>query len=284
MTSEWEEAVFDDSASLGAPDAIAASPWVVMKFGGTSVSSPESWATIAKLVQARLDEGLQPVVVHSALAGVSNALEDVLDKAVAGESGNGLDAIREQHYALAEGLGLDGATLLEERLHELEQLVAGVRLVREVSVRVRVRVMALGELMSTCLGAAYLASQGLPVHWLDARDLLTSRTRTGRNPVTGYLSATCDCSPNPEMEAKIASYRGVVLTQGFIARNASGETVLLGRGGSDTSASYFAARLQARRLEIWTDVPGMFTADPRVVPSARLLVALPAEASSCASS
>jgi diaminopimelate decarboxylase/aspartate kinase len=66
----------------------------------------------------------------------------------------------------------------------------------------------------------------------------------------------------------------VILTQGFIARNEWGETVLLGRGGSDTSASYFAARLQARRLEIWTDVPGMFTADPRVVPSARLLLSL----------
>jgi diaminopimelate decarboxylase/aspartate kinase len=76
------------------------------------------------------------------------------------------------------------------------------------------------------------------------------------------------------MEAKLADQGGVVLTQGFIARNTSGETVLLGRGGSDTSAAYFAARLGARRLEIWTDVPGMFTADPRVVPAARLLVAL----------
>ena len=274
MSSEWEEAQFEESGALGAPDAIAASPWVVMKFGGTSVSSPESWATIATLVKTRLDEGLKPVVVHSALAGVSNALEEVLRQAVAGEAGNGLDAIREQHYALAEGLGLDGAALLEQRLHELEQLVAGVRLVREVSVRVRVRVMALGELMSTCLGAAYLVSVGLPVHWMDARDLLTSSSRPGRNPVTGYLSVTCDYAPNAEMEAKLASQSGVVLTQGFIARNPSGETVLLGRGGSDTSASYFAARLQARRLEVWTDVPGMFTADPRVVPSARLLVAL----------
>ena len=274
MTSAWKEPNFEDSAALGAPEPIASSPWVVMKFGGTSVSSPESWATIATLLKSRLDEGLQPVVVHSALAGVSNALEEVLENAVAGESGTGLDAIRDQHYALADGLGLDGATLLEERLHELEQLVAGVRLVREVSVRVRVRVMALGELMSTRLGAAYLASKGLPVHWLDARDLLKSGTRAGRNPVAGYLSATCDFAPNPEMEASIARYEGVVLTQGFIARNASGETVLLGRGGSDTSAAYFAARLQARRLEVWTDVPGMFTADPRVVPSARLLVAL----------
>ncbi len=274
MTNELKEAAFDDSAALGAPEGIATSRRVVMKFGGTSVSTPESWATIAALVKARLEEGLQPVIVHSALAGVSNALEDVLDIAVAGEVGNGLESIREQHYTLARDLGLDGEALLEERLHELEQLVAGVRLVREVSVRVRVRVMAIGELMSTCLGAAFLAAQGLPAHWMDARELLTSRSRTGRNPVTGYLSATCDFAPNAGMADRIAKQGGVVLTQGFIARNASGETVLLGRGGSDTSAAYFAARLQARRLEIWTDVPGMFTADPRVVPSARLLAAL----------
>ena len=76
------------------------------------------------------------------------------------------------------------------------------------------------------------------------------------------------------MQAAFGEFEGVVLTQGFIARNLRGETVLLGRGGSDTSAAYFAASLEARRLEIWTDVPGMFTADPRKVPSARLLIAL----------
>ncbi len=274
MTRLQPEAGFDDSGALGAPDRIAQSPWLVMKFGGTSVSSAENWATIARLVRTRVEAGLQPVVVHSALAGISNALEQTLDAAVAGNPAEELARIRKQHYELAEALGLDGETLLEERLHELEQLIAGVRLVKEISVRVRVRVMALGELLSTRLGAAYLGQQGLPARWMDARDLLTSRSRPGRNPSSSYLSATCDYAPNPEMEAKMSAQSGVIVTQGFIARNTSGETVLLGRGGSDTSAAYFAARLQARRLEIWTDVPGMFTADPRVVPSARLLVGL----------
>ena len=267
------EAVFDDSAALGAPADIASSPWVVMKFGGTSVSSVESWETIAQLVQARLDAGLKPVIVHSALSGVSNALEETLTTALGGDPAEQLERIRLQHYDLAQALGLDGAVLLEDRLHELEQLVAGVRLVKEVSVRVRVRIMALGELLSTSLGAAFLAKKGLPAVWMDARDLLTSRSRPGRNPVTSYLSATCSFAPDPELGDKLDG-QGVVLTQGFIARNTSGETVLLGRGGSDTSAAYFAAKLQARRLEVWTDVPGMFSADPRVVPSARLLVAL----------
>lgn len=268
------EADFEDSETLGAPDAVAQSSWVIMKFGGTSVSTVESWETIAGLVQARLDAGLRPVIVHSALRGVSNALEETLDSAVRGNPGDRLAQIRKQHYDLAIALGLDGVTVLDERLHELEQLIAGVRLVKEVSVRVRVRVMALGELMSTLLGAAFLAEKGLPVRWMDARDLLTSRSRPGRNPVTSYLSATCDYGFDAALEAKLAEQPGFVLTQGFIARNTSGETVLLGRGGSDTSAAYFAGRLQARRLEIWTDVPGMFTADPRVVPSARLLVGL----------
>ena len=267
------EAVFDDSAALGAPAGIAGSPWVVMKFGGTSVSSVENWETIEQLVQARLDAGLKPVIVHSALSGISNALEETLTSALNGDPSEQLERIRRQHFDLAEGLGLDGSALLEDRLHELEQLVAGVRLVKEVSVRVRVRIMALGELLSTSLGAAFLAKKGLPVVWMDARDLLTSRSRPGRNPATSYLSATCDFAPDPELRDKLDG-QGVVLTQGFIARNTSGETVLLGRGGSDTSAAYFAAKLQTRRLEVWTDVPGMFSADPHVVPSARLLVAL----------
>lgn len=274
MSAGQPEAAFEDSASLGAPETISDSRWVVMKFGGTSVSSASSWETIAQLVRARVADGLRPVIVHSALRGVSDALEGILEHAIKGDVTTRLKRVRRQHYKLADDLGLDASALLEERLYELEQLIAGVRLVREVSVRVRVRVMALGELLATNLGAAFLARKGLPVHWMDARDLLRSRPRVRSNPVADYLSATCEYTADTELQDKLGGQGGVVLTQGFIARNTSGETVLLGRGGSDTSAAYFAGKLQARRLEIWTDVPGMFTADPRVVPSARLLVAL----------
>ncbi len=268
------EANFEPGESLGAPAGISASPWVVMKFGGTSVSTAESWQTIAGLIRNRLDEGLRPVIVHSALKGISNALHSLLAEAVTGDPGAGLEAIREQHYALAEGIGIDGPALLDESMHELEQLVAGVRLVRETSVRVRVRIMALGELMATRLGCAALEKAGVPVTWLDARDVLTSRSRGGAQHARDYLAATCSHDAEPALRERLAKLGEVILTQGFIARNPNGETVLLGRGGSDTSAAYFAARLQARRLEIWTDVPGMFTADPKLVPSARLLVAL----------
>jgi diaminopimelate decarboxylase/aspartate kinase len=268
------EAGFGDGASLGAPDEIANSRWVVMKFGGTSVSSAENWSTIAGLIRNRLADGLRPVIVHSALKGVSNSLQETLQEAAAGKSTDKLTTIREQHYQLATSLDIDGPALLDDLLHELDQLVAGVRLIREVSVRVRVRIMALGELMATRLGAEFLRDAGLPVAWTDARDLLTSVSSSGGQRAQDYLSAKCETNPDTEFQEHLDTIGKVILTQGFIARNEWGETVLLGRGGSDTSASYFASRLQARRLEIWTDVPGMFTADPRVVPSARLLLAL----------
>jgi len=268
------EAPFESSAVLGAPADVAESDWVVMKFGGSSVSTVEKWETIAGLVQRRLADGLRPVIVHSALQGVSNALATLLETALAGDAGDGLDAIRQRHYELADELGLDGPGLLDESLHELGQLIAGVRLVREVSVRVRVRIMAHGELMATRLGAAYLERIGVPVKWMDARELLTSANRSNRARTRDFLSATCDFEIDQTLQGTLRDAGQVILTQGFIARNPQGQTVLLGRGGSDTSAAYFAARLQARRLEIWTDVPGMFTADPHIVPSARLLVAL----------
>lgn len=274
MTSSIIEASFEDSKTLGAPDVISDSPWVVMKFGGSSVSTAENWSRIAELLRRRLDDGLKPLVVHSALKGVSNALEELLTAAVANDPSNLLNDIRTQHFSLAEELGLDGRALLDTIFHELEQLVAGVRLVREVSVRVRVRIMALGELMATRLGAEYLSRRSLPVECIDARDLLTSQPLGSQQTSRSYLSATCDFAPDVQLQTRLAAHGKIILTQGFIARNKNGETVLLGRGGSDTSASYFAAKLQARRLEIWTDVPGMFTANPLVVPSARLLVAL----------
>jgi diaminopimelate decarboxylase/aspartate kinase len=273
-TGELSEARFGDSASLGAPGSIANSKWVVMKFGGTSVSSAANWKAIAGRVRDRLDAGLQIVVVHSALKGVSNALEEILQSAIGGNSSEYLATLKQQHYELADALGLDGPPLLDEAIQELQQLISGVRLVREVSVRVRVRVMALGEIMATRLGAAYLTSAGIDVHWQDARDILTSETRANRSVTQSYLSATCSYDADPELASELSGHAKVILTQGFIARNSQKETVLLGRGGSDTSAAYFAAKLQAGRLEIWTDVPGMFTADPKLVPSARLLVAL----------
>jgi diaminopimelate decarboxylase/aspartate kinase len=203
MNDTETEALFGSSASLGAPVEIAESPWTVMKFGGTSVSSAKSWSVIAGLIRNRLADDLKLIIVHSALKGVSNELQSMLQEAAAGKTSDGLAKIRGQHYELATALGLDGPGLLADSLHELEQLVAGVRLVREVSVRVHVRIMALGELMATRLGAEYLRRIGLPVEWADARDLLTTVSSSGGQRTQDYLSAKCDANSDLAFQNKL---------------------------------------------------------------------------------
>jgi bifunctional diaminopimelate decarboxylase / aspartate kinase len=265
-------------AALDAEQAVdtpyPSSPWVVMKFGGRSVSTASNWAVIADLIKARLDEGVTPVLVHSALAGVSNGLIGLLDTAIAnGPTEEMLASIRKRHVDLAAELEVD-ASCVDEHFETLAQLVAGVKLVGEVSPKVHARALATGELAATLLGSAYLRRRGLPVHWMDARVLLESSSHRNETERARYLSATCDYSADEALQKTFAAVDGFVLTQGFFARNASGETVLLGRGGSDTSGAYLAGKLQARRLEIWTDVPGFFSADPQKVPSARLIRSL----------
>ena len=274
MNQNIVEAEFADGESLGAPASIAQSEWVVMKFGGTSVSAKEHWRVIAGLVRNRINDGLRPVIVQSALKGVSNTLEQMIECAVLGKPTGQIATLREQHYDLIDALALNSPTLVDDTLRELEELISGVRLLREASVRVRARIMGIGEHMATLLGAAYLTEAGFDVHWRDARQLLLAVSNSGRSQNQQYLSATCEFDADPALADELAAAGRVIVTQGFIARNARGDTVLLGRQGSDISAAYLAAKLQARRLEIWTDVPGMFTADPRLVPSARLLVAL----------
>lgn len=248
--------------------------WLLMKFGGTSVSTAESWQTIRNLVREREASGYRPVIVHSALANVSNLLHLALDAAVAGDYQRQYGEIVDLHMQLAAELGVDGRALLEGYVGELEQLLAGIRLIREISPRVQVKVMALGELMATTLGAAYLRTQGITVEWTDARDILQSVDVPHENERSRYLSASCSFDTDETIQGKLAAIDGVILTQGFIARNPDGDSVLLGRGGSDTSAAYLAAKLDAAGLEIWTDVPGLFSANPRVVAGARLLKTL----------
>ena len=263
---------------LGASQAVDTpypdSPWVVLKFGGRSVSTAENWAIVARLIRERLEEGVRPVVVHSALVGVSNALIALLDAAVAGgDTDDKLAKIRAQHDALARELGVD-SKMFDERFAALAQVIAGAKLIGEVSPRVHARVLANGELAATELGAAYLRSTGLDVAWLDIRDYLESATLRDQTERARFISARCDFSPDKALQERLAAVKGIVLSQGFIARNSQGETVLLGRGGSDTSGAYLAGKLEARRLEIWTDAPGFFSADPKAVPSARLIKSL----------
>ncbi len=245
--------------------------WLVLKFGGTSVSTRRSWQIICDLLIERLSAGYRPVVVHSALAGISNRIQAALGRALSGNFRDDVAAIEAAHINLAMELAVDGPALIGAYMRELEQLLAGIHLLGEVSHRVHAKAMAYGELMATALGAAYLRGRGLEVHWLDARHILRSVDLPNTSERARFLNASCHFDADDALQGRFHALGGVVLTQGFIASNASGETVILGRGGSDTSGAYLAAKLQADGLEIWTDVPGIFSANPRIVDGARLL-------------
>jgi bifunctional diaminopimelate decarboxylase / aspartate kinase len=246
------------------------SAWMVLKFGGTSVSSLANWTNIARVVADREAGGARVLIVHSALAGVTDRLGRLLEAAMAEAPEEELRAIEESHRHLAAELGVPPPAEFERQLAELHEIAAGVSMVREVSERTRARVMAAGELLLTPLATRFLTSRGLDVQAVDARTLLRAERQAGASRGS-VLSAVCSFAPDAALRARLEEGVPVILTQGFIASDDEGHTVLLGRGGSDTSAAYLAAKLSARRLEIWTDVPGMFSANPRSTPSARLL-------------
>ncbi len=250
------------------------SDWIVLKFGGTSVSSLANWKNIAKVAAARRAAGARVLIVHSAVSGITDRLERLLDAAIGEAQDKEMRAIEERHRKLADELGISLGADVERHLAELRQIAAGVALVGEVSDRTRARVMSTGELMATELGARFLKAQGLDVEWADARTMLKAEERRSASAKASVLSATCNFAPDGALEERLSRMSPIVITQGFIASDDDGNTVLLGRGGSDTSGAYFAAKLRAQRLEIWTDVPGMFSANPRSTPTARLLRAL----------
>ncbi|OQR81377.1 aspartokinase [Thraustotheca clavata] len=275
--------------------------WVVLKFGGTSVSTAPRWRCICQRVQSirHHNEGRVWVVI-SALTQVTNRLTTALDEAVTGT--NHLQSylhIFEQHLKLAaetELITTSQATHaiemeksaqwaqpcptsllapLVQEFHHLRRVLDGIRLTEEASPRLRARVLAFGELLSTHLGLEIMKAQGLSnVTRVDARQLLQADT-VAKSEIDKYLEANVRPKFDTEglLEAACTD-ASVVLTQGFIAGvpTATGfETCVLGRGGSDTSGALFAALLKASRYEIWTDVHGMYTSDPRFVPHARLI-------------
>lgn len=244
--------------------------WVVLKFGGTSVSTVDRWRTILTQARARLDHGHRPLIVCSALSGVSNRLEALARDPADHEAT--MRWIRERHAALAAAMGLDVDAVLGEELDRLGRVALGAALIGEAGPKVHARLMAAGELLSTRLGAAFLRQEGLDTAWIDARDCLVAGDDAAAPEARRILSATVDFARDDALAARLAALASpALLTQGFIARDRDGATVLLGRGGSDTSAATFAAKLGATVCEIWTDVPGMYSANPRHVRAARLL-------------
>jgi aspartokinase len=187
--------------------------------------------------------------------------------------------IVQTHAKLRLDMGISDAEYLPVTilLDELKRLLDGILLTGEVSPKLRARVAAFGELLSSQLGLLHLKRSGnFNAVRVDSRSLLTSDIDDSRNLSEAdiYLEADVRPSIQPDRANAAALNADVVICQGFIASTPTGATCLLGRGGSDTSGALFASLVNAQRLEIWTDVNGMFTADPRYVSQARLIRSL----------
>lgn len=172
-------------------------------------------------------------------------------------------------------LELDADAVLGERLAALHALIGDARAATR-TLDWQAEVLGQGELLSSTIGAAYLHASGLDMGWLDARQWLSALPpQPNQSEWSKRLSVSCQWQSDADWRARFdAQPTRLLITQGFISRHADGGTAILGRGGSDTSAAYFGALLGASRVEIWTDVPGMFSANPKDVPDARLLTRL----------
>ncbi len=241
---------------------------IVCKFGGTSVQDTAAIRRLIQIIRDRASE--RPLLVVSALAGVTDELLALARLAEGGGSGPGerLDALMERHEATARELPGAETALVAIRaeaaaLAEELAAVAG----RRITLRELDSVVGRGELWSSRLVTAALAGGELPAEWVDVRPIMVTDDRFGRaTPYPQVLNSRARQYLCPILE------RGVVpVTQGFIGATATGVPTTFGRGGSDFSASLLGAALRASRVEIWTDVDGLMTADPRVVPSARTL-------------
>jgi len=248
-------------------------PWIVLKFGGTSVSARQRWDTIGALAQARTLSGQRRVlVVVSALSGVTSELMAIIEGAE--DAHARVAALRARHLDFAQALGIPELPALDTHLQALHALLDDPR-ANTRAFDWQAELLAHGELLSSTLGAAYLRAQGLDIGWCDARDWLDATPLPHQSEWAGRLSASCERESNPDWRARFAAQVSpILITQGFIARHPDGGTAVLGRGGSDTSAALFGSLLHADAVEIWTDVPGMFSANPREVPEARLLTRL----------
>jgi len=253
--------------------------WIVLKFGGTSVSQRARWDAIGERVRERRAEGARVLVVVSALSGTTNALQALADTRADGFSrANRAQTIAQRHREFALGLGLDPPACIGDLLDELAALAQDPRtslaIDCEAALAWEAELLALGERLSSRLGQAYLNANGLPIALCDARQWLRALPLPNQTRWAQRLSASCALDADVAWRQRFAEQGELLITQGFMAADGAGATTILGRGGSDTSAAYFGALLGARRVEIWTDVPGMFSANPRAVKQARLLTRL----------
>ncbi|MBK6722635.1 MAG: bifunctional aspartate kinase/homoserine dehydrogenase I [Acidobacteria bacterium] len=241
----------------------------VLKFGGSSVGSAETIEKVIEIVRVA-SETESCAVVLSAMQGTT---DDLIAAGRAAESGDDgyieiLSNISDRHLKAIHELFHDGQTLaitdfVESTIKELSNLFEGVRLVRELSPKTLDRILSFGEIVSTRMVSARMIESGIENEWKDSRLVI----RTDSNHCFGAVDfAETNTRVKEYFEASEAKLH---IFPGFIASDSGGYTTTLGRGGSDYTAAIIAAAVDADVLEIWTDVSGMMTADPRFVKNVR---------------
>jgi aspartate kinase len=249
---------------------------VVQKFGGTSVADPEAIRRLIGIVRAaRTRDGRGPAVVVSAMSGVTDGLLGVAAAAGASQLADALSRtgeIRDRHVAAARELVTGPAqepllAQIEAQIDELTDVIKALAVLREVSPRTLDVVAAAGELLSSRIVAAALTCAGVPAEWVDARRaIVTNDEHTRATPLSSETNERLRSGVLPILESGRVAVLG-----GFVGATVSGNTSTLGRGGSDYSGALVGAGVDASEIQIWTDVDGMLSADPRVIANARLV-------------
>jgi len=242
---------------------------IVLKFGGSSVAEPSRITHIGNLLKKRVDQGEELTVVFSAFGGVTDTLISMGEEAAKGSSDYKQilkEYVTRHNTALKELLDesqyKEAQIKLSENHETLEQLLRGVYLVREASLRTMDYILSFGERNSCFIIAEYFKTIGIAASFVDARQII----KTDKN----FGSAIVDFSiTNGTIQEYYSSDNSEVkVVTGFIASDIGGLTTTLGRGGSDYTAAILAGALSAEKLEIWTDVDGVLTCDPRKVSKA----------------
>jgi aspartate kinase len=256
---------------------------IVMKFGGTSVADRAAIERLVSIVRAARQVAIQPesqdwrgpVVVVSALSGATDRLLGIAAQAGAGDIDGARDhlgALRARHLDVAgivtepdERREVD--RFIQECFDELERIVGALGVLREVTPRWLDAIAATGEIVSSRLVTGALISQGLASAWVDARRaIVTSDAHTAASPLVPETTAALMTVVDP-----LLASRRIPVVGGFVGATRDGVTTTLGRGGSDYSAALIGACLDASEIQIWTDVDGMLTADPRIVPNVQVV-------------
>jgi aspartate kinase len=242
-----------------------------MKFGGTSIEDATAIDRVAGIVKGRLPE--HPFVVISAMAKVTDQLLAMAAAAGCGEREQALDicrALRERHYTtagelLGTGLHTELHSELGAELDSLEELLRGITAVGELTPRTSDYVVSFGERLSSMIATPAFLTRGIPAKLVDARQVIITDTQHGRAvPQAGEINDRLQARVKPLIEQGCVPIMG-----GFIGATREGVQTTIGRGGSDFSAALVGAGLNAERIEIWTDVDGMKTTDPRICSDAR---------------